>query len=107
MKPDPERAVEHAGSGLKHEVCSGSGPSHLLLLGKALSYNRIDRGFDECGRHPFPGAMALGVVRDGVGIVGAIGLELADTFSERLGIRILELASVRVSLESVHTTAHL
>ena len=49
LKPGPERSVEHAGSGLKHEVCSGFGPSHLLLLREALSYDCVDRGFDECG----------------------------------------------------------
>ncbi len=32
--------------------------------------------------------MALGVVRDGMGIVGGVGLELADAFAERLDIRV-------------------
>ena len=40
--------------------------------------------------------MAFGVVRDGVGIVGDVCLELAVTFSERLDVRIPGLDAFRV-----------
>ena len=66
----PERAVERACSGLEQEARSRLRPAHLRLLREALSRNRVDRGFDESGRDPFPVAMALGVARNGMGVAG-------------------------------------
>ena len=45
---------------------------------------------------PFPEAMALGVVRDGMGIVGDVGLELVDAFSERHDVRVPGLDASKV-----------
>lgn len=68
----PERAVEHAGPGLKQEMCPRFRPAHLLLLREALSHDRVDRGFDERVRDPLPVSLALGVVRRVPPISGSI-----------------------------------
>ena len=96
LEPGPEGAVENACLGLKHEVGSRLRPSHPLFLRKALAHDRVDHGFDERGRHPLPVAMALVVVRDGMGIVGNVGLELADAFAERLDARVPRLYAFKV-----------
>ena len=91
-----ERAVENAASGLQHQVRAGFRPTHLLAFREALSDHRVDGGLDEGGRDPLPVSMPLGIIRNGVCIVGDVGVELIDTFAERLDTRVCGVEALQV-----------
>ena len=73
---------------VQHQVRAGFRPTHLLAFREALSDHRVDGGLDEGGRDPLPVSMPLGIVHNGVCMVGDAGVELIDTFAERLDARV-------------------
>ena len=75
---------------------AGFRPTHLLAFREALSDHRVDGGLDEGGRDPFPVSMALGIIRNGVCMVGDVGVELIDTFAERLDARVCGVETLQV-----------
>jgi hypothetical protein len=54
---------------LKQQMCSASGPAHLLFLHHALADHPVDGGFGECRRDPLSIAITLAIVGDERSIV--------------------------------------
>jgi len=60
--------VEDAGADLEEQVGSTRSPAHLLLLHHAFADDLVDGGLDEGAGDGLPGAVAIPVVGDPVGV---------------------------------------
>ena len=69
---------------LKHQMCTFLRPLHLLLFGKALTYDLIDRRFDKARRNRLLIAPTFAVIRNERLVHHDVCVELVERFSELL-----------------------
>ena len=71
-----QRSIECSCSRLQEKVSALLRPLHLLFLDEVLADNNVDRGFNEGRGDPLTIAPAFAVVRNRMGVVGDVSLEL-------------------------------
>jgi hypothetical protein len=71
-----QRAIQGPGPRLQEQVRPAAGPLHLLLLGKVLGDDGINRRFGKSRGDPLTGSVALTIVDQARFIAGNVNLEL-------------------------------
>jgi hypothetical protein len=94
----PQRPVQSLGAGLEEQVGAFLRPLHLLLFGKALADDGVDRGLGEGRGDPLAIAPSLAVVRNGRGVVVDVDPEFPGGPGEPLQARIVVLQA----LDAIH-----
>jgi hypothetical protein len=76
--------IEHLSAHLKHQMCTLLRPLHLLLFGKPLTYDLIDRRFHKARRNRLVIAPTFAVIWNEGLVDNDIRVELVQRFSELL-----------------------